>query len=94
MCRLIMLSKNAWDVPKTVHIAVFILGYQYWEATSKFRGLSVCIEVMIYHLSQDFRGKSVNLGGISPPNSFEISTDIALRGVIVVGCTGNRRRWL
>ena len=41
---------------------MFILGYQYWEATSKFRGLSVCIEGMIYHMSQDFRGESVNFG--------------------------------
>ena len=29
---------------------------------------------MIYHMSQDFRGKSGNLGGISPPNSSEINT--------------------
>ena len=29
---------------------------------------------MIYHMSQDFRGESGNLGGISPPNSSDINT--------------------
>ena len=58
-----------------ISMAVFILGYQYWETTSKFRGWSVCTEGMIYHMSQDFRRESVNLGEISSPNSSEINTD-------------------
>ena len=47
--------------------AVYILGYQYWEAISKFRRLSVCIEGMKY---QDF---SCEYWGY-PPNSSEINT--------------------
>ena len=56
--------------------AMFILGYHYWEATSKFRGGSVCIEGMIYQMSQDFRGGIWEFSGrgISPPNSSEINT--------------------
>ena len=60
-----------------------ILGYQYWEATSKFIGWSACIEGMIYHMSQDFRGDLWILGGkFHPYNSTEINTDSYLDPMI------------
>ena len=55
--------------------AVFILGYQYWETTGKFRGWSVCIEDIWFITCLRILGdESVNLGGISSPNSSEINT--------------------
>ena len=62
---------------KSGHSVYFRIPLYYWEATSKFGERSVCIEGMIYHMSQDFWGESGNLGGISPPNSPEINTELS-----------------